>query len=73
MFFDFWVPCEILRITNIELASFIPSSLHIIIYPFSIIFPTSSHHRGTRSAQRACPRAKNKLFDPSADGELFVF
>jgi|GEM_PF-3074664 len=30
MFFGFWVPCEILRVTNIELASFIPSSLYIL-------------------------------------------
>lgn len=30
MFFGFCVPCEILRITNIELPSFIPSSLAII-------------------------------------------
>ncbi len=73
MFFGFWVPCEILRVTNIELPSFIPSPLHIIIYPFSIIFPTSSPHRSTRSAQKACRQAKDKLFEPSAGGELFVF
>ena len=71
MFFGFWVPCEILRVTNIELPSFIPSSLYILnsqllSRPHLII-------GGTRSTQRACPRAKDKLFDPSADGELFVF
>ena len=68
MFFDFWVPCEILRITNIELASFIPSSLSITRY-----FPTSSHHQGTRSAQKACRKGKDKLFEPPQGGELFVF
>ena len=38
-----------------------------------VIFPTSSHHRGTRSAQRACRQAKDKLFEPPQGGELFVF
>jgi hypothetical protein len=54
-----------------SLPFFTPSPLSII--HFSLTFPTSSHHRGTRSAQRACRQAKDKLFDPSADGELFVF
>jgi hypothetical protein len=47
--------------------------LLILNSQFSIIFPTSSPHRGTRSAQRACRQAKDKLFEPPQGGELFVF
>jgi hypothetical protein len=47
--------------------------LSIVNYQLSIISPTSSHHRGTRSAQRACRQAKDKLFEPPSGGELFVF
>ena len=47
--------------------------LSIVNYQLSIISPTSSHHRGTRSAQRACRQAKDKLFEPPQGGELFVF
>jgi hypothetical protein len=43
-----------------SLLSFIPSPLCILsISP--LIFPTSSPHRGTRSAQRACRRAAQGL------------
>ncbi len=42
MFFDFWVPCEILRVTNIELASFIPSSFSITRY-FPDLISSSGH------------------------------
>ncbi len=43
-----------------SLLSFIPSPLCILsISP--LISPTSSHHRGTRSAQRACRRAAQGL------------
>jgi hypothetical protein len=42
MFFGFWVPCEILRVTNIELASFSPSSLAILRY-FPDLISSSGH------------------------------
>jgi len=55
-----------------SLPFFIPSTLCILsISP--LFFSTSSHHRGTRSAQRACRQAKDKLFEPPQGGELFVF
>jgi len=55
-----------------SLLSFLPHYTWSFIH-FSIIFPTSSPHRGTRSAQRACRQAKDKLFEPPQGGELFVF
>jgi hypothetical protein len=55
-----------------SLPFFIPTPLYILsISP--LISPTSSHHRGTRSAQRACRQAKEKLFVLPQGGELFVF
>jgi hypothetical protein len=39
------------------------SQLSIINCQLSIIVPTSSPHRGTRSAQKACRQLKDKLFE----------
>ena len=70
MFFGFWVPCEILRVTNIELASFIPSSLYILnsqllSRPHLIIgAPDLRRERAVRQKTSCLSRR---------GGELFVF
>jgi hypothetical protein len=45
----------------------------MIIYPFLHYFLDLISSWGTRSAQRACRQAKDKLFEPPQSGELFVF